>query len=338
MTQEQLTLLQLKNKNNKIKSKYIHLHECNIGRERLMVTFTTPKIKDSVTQLIQIDEIRKFFIKRLQNLKADIQYFTAIELGKSFNNPHLHIQLYFNKKDVNRIDDAYLKTLNQFKLNKKRNKITKMDSSISKKTSFNYPIKESDNKQQSNENILKRDKARKKIKSNDIKAENIKFHTSSRSLLPHPLYKKLWFEYGIGYNGVNELVKCGYVVKFTNNTLILMKEIFKDLSDYIVFKNGAIKLKIEELYQLILFPFLVLYLISIEELFTLILFPFLVFHLNEFKSRSSELPIYCNKSKKKWVFKINSNEILYNLAINTDKGLKNGYERVRYRYKRRTVF
>jgi hypothetical protein len=306
MQEQKLELYRLKSKNNKIKSKFIHLHECNIGRERSLITFTIPKIQDSTEQLILIDKIRNFFIKRLQNLKTDIQYFTAIELGKNFNNPHLHIQLYFDKKDEERIDNAYIKTLKQFQLIQKRNKITKINSSTSTTTSLNYTIKESDNQQQTNSSILKRDKARKKIKNKDIRAKNISFYTSSRSLLPQPLYKKLWFDYGMNYHAVNELISCGYAIKYTQKDLELVNYLFRHSSIFIFYKNGAIKLNIEELYTLILLPLLLQY-------------------SDIFMSVSSQLRIYCNKREKRYILRKSFNNTInykeYQLPFGYEKNL-----------------
>jgi len=279
MQEQKLELYRLKNKNNKIKSKFIHLHECNIGRERSLVTFTLPKMGNATEQLIGINEIRKFFIKRLQNLKANIQYFTAIELGKNFDNPHLHIQLYFDDQDEERIDDAYFKTLKQFQLILKRNKITKVDSSASSTTSFNYAIKESDNQHQDDKEILKRNKAKQKIKSKNIRAKNISFYTSSRSMLPQPLYKKLWFDYDMNYHAVNELISKGYAITYSQKDIELVKYLFRDSSSFIFYKSGAIKLDIDALYHLILLSLLFLY-------------------LGISKRLSSQLCVYSNKREK----------------------------------------
>jgi len=309
---EKFELRQLKSKNDKVKSQYIHLCEKNEGRERSLVTFTVVSRKDKEEQLLRVKEIKNYFAKRLQNLKSNVQYFSVIELGKRMNNPHLHAQLFYEKEDEERIEEAYIKTIKYFNLNSTRCKLLLDDKQLSSASSHNYIIKEYDNKQLSEDEIRALDHARNKLKSGK-KTKHIQFHSKSRPIQTQPIYKKLWFDYGMTYHNVNELFKNGYAKKYKIEEKSYEAKYYK--YPYIRLKKSVIEINTVELYNLTLL---------------------VVFFINQ--SLSSEKCIYCNKREKKGLFKISSNKILYNFEINRDKVINNGYERIRYRDARRGVY
>ncbi len=258
MTREKaLKLRQLKSKNNKIKSSYLHLCECNRGRARALVTLTIPAMTAKELQLLLIKEIKNYFSKRLQNLKCDIQYFSIIELGKYKTNPHLHIQLFYNKADESKVEKAYQKTIDKFSLLNQRCKFAKEIEEISLSSSFNYIIKEFDNLKLNDNEILALDKARKKLKQGNTKY--IQFFSKSRPQQPHLLYKTLWFKYNLNYMNVNALMN-GYATRLKGYKLIRSQQINK--LPYILFKNGAIQVNSFKLYKLILLTLLYLYMSS----------------------------------------------------------------------------
>jgi hypothetical protein len=300
MQYEKLYLEQIKRKNNKIKSQYIHLCEMNVGRERALVTFTVCSLDDKSEQLLLIQEIKNYFAKRLQNLKSNIQYFSVIELGKNRDNPHLHTQIFYNKEDLKRVEESYQKTIQYFKLDEVRCKLTLNDRQLKNTSSHNYIIKEYDNKQLSNDEILSINRARAKLRRG--KAQYLQFHSKSRATHIQSVYRTLYFTHNLNYFNVNELFHLGYIKRIES------KKVEKSsLSlEYLRCEKVIIEIKLLKLYELFLLSYCYLFV-------------------------SSEKCIYCNKKDKTHIFKISSMKILYNSLINKNNGINNGHKRFRIR-------
>ena len=265
-----LKLRQLKSKNNKVKSSYLHLCECNIGRSRALATFTVPAMTAKQLQLLLIKEIKNYFSKRLQNLKCDVQQLSVIELGRYKSNPHLHVQLFYNEEDYDKVLKAYNKTIKKYALIDRRCKLVKEFGEASDAPlSFNYIIKEFDNLKLSNKEMLDLDTARKKLKFGNTK--HIQFHSQSRPQQPYSLYKTLWFQHSMNYMNVNTLMN-GYAKRLQGLKLLEARQ--NNELPYILFKDGAIQINASKLYRLILFTLL---------------------YIGCFISRSSEKRIYYNK-------------------------------------------
>jgi len=256
---KELELKQLKSKNNKVKAQYIHFCQENEGRERSLVTFTVPNMKDGEMKLLKIKDIKNYFAKRLQSLKCNVQYFMIIELGINKNNPHLHIQLFYEKENKLKIKKAYDKTVKDFSLKTERCKIVYENKKLSSTSSYNYPIKEFDNKQLSDEEIIALSKARKKLKTG--KNKYTQFHSKSRPSQTQPIYKYFWFKHGMTYNNVNELFN-GYARRFK-----ISSELFYMKFKYPCFRlgNTMIILEIVKLYELILLKLLLVNSIKSSE-------------------------------------------------------------------------
>lgn len=244
-----LKLLQLKSKNNRVKSSFLHLNEVNRHRSKALATFTVLSLVDKQLQLILIKEIKNHFIKLLRNSSIDVQYFSVIELGKSLANPHTHIQLYFEEENIDKIQKAYQKTIAYFSLNQKRCKLVQENKNLNMKSSFNYVIKEFDNKVMTNNQIMALDKARSSLKQKE--AKNIQLFSKSRASKPHPLFKKLYYSHQLTYDNVNYLFEKGFATRLKGMRLLKARQNGK--LPYIVFKNGAIKLETTLLYHSVLF-------------------------------------------------------------------------------------
>ena len=252
MTEElKLKLRQLKSKNNKVKSNYLHLCDSNIGRKRALATFTVQAMTAKQLQLLLIKEIKNYFSKRLQNLKVDVQYFSVIELGQHKSNPHLHVQLFYDEKDFDKVKKAYKKTIEYFSLVERRCKLTEEDKDMHLKGSFNYVIKEFDNLTLTDKEILDLDRARKRLKQGNTK--HLQFFSKSRSQLCRPLYKALWFKHKLKYMHVNTLMD-GFAKRLQGLKLLEARQINE--LPYILFKDGAIQVNSTKLYNLILLALL----------------------------------------------------------------------------------
>ncbi len=250
MTREKkLKLFQIKSKNKRIKSSFIHLYEINKERDMALATFTVSSFTDKSKQLVFVKEIKNHFIRLLKNSSIDVQYFASIELGKSLNNPHVHIQLYFEEENISKIQKAYQKTLDFFNLNQKRCKLVQEDKELSKNSSNNYAIKEWDNTVMTDNQILALNKARSSLKKGE--AKNLQMFSKSRALNPHQLYKVLYYFHQLSYHNVNYLMKKGFAVRLQGMSLLNARQ--DGRLPYIMFKNGAIKIQTIKFYSLIRF-------------------------------------------------------------------------------------
>ncbi len=245
--EEKLKLRQLKSKNNRDKSAYLHLDDVNRHRNKALATFTVLSMVDKQLQLILIKEIKNHFIKLLRNSSIDVVHYCSIELGRNLNNPHTHLQLYFEEENIDKINKAFQKTLDFFSLDDQRCKLIKENKDFKMNSSFNYVIKEFDNSLLSDAQILAIDKARSAMKKG--KAKNIQLFSKSRLPHPHKLYTTLFFDYQLEYVNVNYLFKEGYAKRLQGRALLEARQ--NGELPYIIFKNGAIRIKTMKLYSLI---------------------------------------------------------------------------------------
>jgi len=98
-----------------------------------MFTFTSSK-GGTYTKLRLINEIKTYVTYLIANSKAEIYFFSNIEIGHSFTNPHIHTQLWCN--DLNALRAIYDKVISKFGLNKKRCKLSEPTKSNKQVHSF----------------------------------------------------------------------------------------------------------------------------------------------------------------------------------------------------------
>lgn len=194
-------------KNRKIWSNYLYMLNKNQNMEKALITFTSPKIEAS-NKLEDIRLIKKYFSKLISNLKIDISKFVVIELGKNKNNPHVHIQLFYNLKDLNKIQRVYSKTLSNFNLHDNLCKFTTVDKNQTYIKYFSYILKEYSNRLSDSE-LIELMKARTNIKGN--KNKNMQFISSSHHLLTRPIYKHLFYKFNITYANADFLSNADFL-------------------------------------------------------------------------------------------------------------------------------
>jgi hypothetical protein len=168
----------------------------NKDKDKALITFTSPQT-ETYDKLLHIKEIKKHFSKLLSNLKIETDKYAVIELGKNKNNPHLHIQIFYNAKDLERIKRAYIKTLYKFNLHEKLCVFTTTDKTKTHIKYFSYILKEYGKKLSDNE-LIELDEARGKLRVK--KNKNMQFISRSHNLLTRAVYKYLYFKKGIGYS------------------------------------------------------------------------------------------------------------------------------------------
>lgn len=249
---DKVHIQRLRSKNKKICSSYLYICDRNKNKERMLITFTSSK-KTAFEKLSHIKEIKNHFSKLLSNLKIDIDKFSVIEIGANYSNPHLHLQLFYNEVDFNRIVRAFNKTLIKFNLNEKRSILTKEDKSKHKLNYFVYILKEY-SKNLSDSEILKLDKSRSSLKSNENK--NVQLVSHSHGILSKKVYKELYYQYKIDYLVADTLYKFNFfnVKNQANNkaSKIIqwsLSKILKLIVFCLVFSSVTIKIRQKFLYN-----------------------------------------------------------------------------------------
>jgi len=192
--------------NNRIKSQYLSLVDINKNRSFALVTFTSNK-KHDVDKLSHILEIRESFIKKLKNLRAGIDYIASIELTDTYDNPHLHFQLFYDDQDYDRIIKAYRKVIIAHKLKKNccdiNNKITYKELCWGL-----YIIKEYDNKKidkKGEYELIKLMSARETYRKRLSKTKKFKYILMSQRKLPQKVYSTFFKKLNLNYEEVNTL-------------------------------------------------------------------------------------------------------------------------------------
>ena len=205
-----------KRKNNRMKSSYIHLYNTNRHREKALITFTVTRMSQH-EKLAYMADIKRYVAKRLNNLNAKVKYFSVIELGEKLNNPHLHLQIFFDKETESKIIQVYLKTIEEFHLNEKRCKLTMDDKKLKMKSSINYTIKEFDNTKLSDKEIIALYRARKALKVG--KNRGIRFYSSSRLFQPMSIYRTFFRRFDLNFMAVDQLFQSHILTKFSRSLL-----------------------------------------------------------------------------------------------------------------------
>ena len=192
---DKLHIKSIRTKNARTWSNYLYMCDRNKDNDKALITFTSPQT-EAYDKLLDIQEIKRHFSKLLSNLKIDLDKFSVIEIGKNKNNPHLHIQLFFHGKDLERIKRAYTKTLDKFNLRHDLCAFSTMDNTKTHIKYFSYILKEF-GKQLSDNELIELDKARSELRVK--KNKNMQFISRSHNLLTRAVYKYLYYKKGIGY-------------------------------------------------------------------------------------------------------------------------------------------
>lgn len=170
--------------------KYAHLN-------KLMLTFTHNE-KDKYYKLLIINEIKNYITKLISNTKSDnIKFFSNIELGSNYDNPHLHVQLFYD--DYNQIMKIRDKVIAKFNLNGEY-----CDISIPERADvvYRYVVKDYDNNV-SDDTLLKLDSAKRYYRY--MLDSKIRFSSVSKEKYTKSIYKKAYCN-GIRKEYVDDLI------------------------------------------------------------------------------------------------------------------------------------
>jgi len=155
-----------------------------------MLTFTVGgKGRRVYTKLRLCNEIKSYVTYLIANSKAEMHFFTNIELGHSFKNPHIHTQVW--SADKGAVRAIYDKVIKKFLLVKKRCAFSEPQQLYD---FYDYVVKDyssdlSDNYLWNLEQTKKRMRKTLGLK--------LRFYSKSKSKYSQKLYKIVYRSYGV---------------------------------------------------------------------------------------------------------------------------------------------
>jgi len=94
-----------------------------VNKSKYLFTFTaSSKGRGVYTKLRLINEIKSYVTYLIANSKADIYFFSNIEIGSELSNPHLHTQIWSDDKEA--VSEIYDRVIKKFALKAKRCKLS----------------------------------------------------------------------------------------------------------------------------------------------------------------------------------------------------------------------
>ena len=210
-------------KNRSVRHEYLTLASKYADMGAFMFTFTS-SASGTYSKLRLINEIKSYVTYLIANSKADIYFFSNIELGHSFTNPHLHTQIWSDDKDA--VQLIYERVLDKFSLDKKR---CKLSSPQQTSTHYNYVIKDY-TETLTDDQVWKLEQTKKKYRKQ--LGLKLRFYSRSKSKYQSRLYKILYHTYGILRAKADEFLDWFLPIFFNK------KRVFKEsFSSFILIKN-----------------------------------------------------------------------------------------------------
>lgn len=186
-------------KNSSVRHEYYSLATAHSSLSQFMFTFTVGgRGRGVYTKLRLTNEIKSYVTYLISNSKADIYFFSNIEIGHSLSNPHLHTQVWSDDKDTVRV--IYDKVIAKFSLKSKRCKLSKPQQP---QQFYNYVIKDyskdlSDNDLWNLEQTKIRMRRHTYIDKDGLKQKlNIRFYSKSKGKYTQKMYRMAYRVFGV---------------------------------------------------------------------------------------------------------------------------------------------
>ncbi len=182
----------------------------------MMLTFTYSD-ENALFKMQVVNDMRNHFNKLIRNLRNDnIKFFSNIELGENFDNPHVHIQLWFdNEADKFDISRVYDKVVAKYGLMSNRCVVSLDERETDV---FHYVVKDYA-KSLSDSDLIElnswRSWYRKEL------GKNLRFTSHSKGEHSKALYKKA-YSLGVRKNDIDWLISRGFI----SEELVISDEIF----------------------------------------------------------------------------------------------------------------
>lgn len=175
-------------KNRSVRHEYLTLASKHSDMGAFMFTFTS-SISGTYSKLRLINEIKSYVTYLIANSKAEIYFFSNIELGHSLTNPHLHTQIWCD--DKNAVQLIYEKIIAKFSLDEKRCSLSEPQQ---QPQHYNYVIKDYA-ETLTDERIWKLEQTKKKYRKQ--LGLKLRFYSRSKSKYQSKLYKIVYHTYGV---------------------------------------------------------------------------------------------------------------------------------------------
>lgn len=188
-----------------------------------MLTFTSKK-SGTYQKLRLINEVKTYVTYLIANSKADIAFFSNIELGHSYTNPHLHTQLWCDDKNAVRL--IYDKVVAKFGLVEKRCSFTEPQHIF---TFYNYVLK--DYSEDLNDNRLWNIETAKRRMREKLRT-TIRFYSKSKGKYTQKAYRYFYRAFGVLRGVADEFMDYFFSIFFKK------ERVFKlTISSFITIKN-----------------------------------------------------------------------------------------------------
>lgn len=196
----------LRKRNKRVLFDYFYLYRRNKHKQKCMITFTVDG-DDRFLKMHLVNEIRNYFNYLIRNTRNnEIKYFSNIELGRDFSNPHLHIQLFYDNPA--QILGIYDKVVEKFGLDPARCVISEPET----ESDYSYVVKEY--MDYSTQTLIDTDEARREYRN--ALGSNLRFVSQSSGMYSKEVYKRL-FRRGIDREAVDDLA--GDVIDLEGNII-----------------------------------------------------------------------------------------------------------------------
>jgi len=155
-----------------------------------MLTFTAKgRGRGVYTKLRLINEMKTYVTYLIANSKADIYFFSNIEVGTELSNPHLHTQIWSD--DLNAVRVVYDKVIEKFGLVKKRCQLSEPQQNH---TFYNYVIKDYA-KDLNDDELWNLEQTKKRMRKQ--LGLKLRFYSKSKSKYTKKAYRYFYRAFGV---------------------------------------------------------------------------------------------------------------------------------------------
>lgn len=190
-----------------------------------MFTFTAGgKGRGVYTKLRLINEIKTYVTYLIANSKADIYFFSNIEVGTELSNPHLHTQIWSD--DLNAVRVVYDKVIEKFGLDYKRCKLSEPQRTHD---FYNYVIKDY-SKDLNDDELWHLEQTKKRMRKQ--LGLKLRFYSKSKSKYTQKAYRYFYRTFGVLRGVADKFMDWFFSLFFKK------KRVFKfSISSFITIKN-----------------------------------------------------------------------------------------------------
>ena len=210
-------------KNAAIRHEYYTLSSRHSSMEKCMLTFTASgKGRGVYTKLRLINELKKHLVHLINVSSFEIYHFTVIEMGHSFTNPHLHVQLWYD--DFEAVQSIYDKVIERFSLNETRCSLSTPQRSHD--FNYNYIIKDFA-KDLTDDYLWNLEQTKKRMRK--TLGTKLRFYSRSKSKYTQKMYRFFYRAFNVIREKADEFIGWFYSIFFRKERTFKASTIFLNL-------------------------------------------------------------------------------------------------------------